>query len=153
MEATAELTYAKSALKSGEVKDMLQKLPGLLMETTEKTLIKQEGALLNEQHKLKEMRNVSRSRGRDASLNNTSALSSVRVTAPSARHSSRLNSGQKPLRQQIDDIDSQLFREDDSDENRSDGNMTFDMGASQLNLTSKRESMANTSILIKNQQS
>ena len=40
LEATAELTYAKSALKSGEVKDMLQKLPGLLMETSSKTLIK-----------------------------------------------------------------------------------------------------------------
>ena len=34
LEVTAELAYAKSALKSGEVKDMLQKLPGLLMETS-----------------------------------------------------------------------------------------------------------------------
>ena len=40
LETTAELNWAKSALKSGEVKEMLLKLPGLLMETTEKTLIK-----------------------------------------------------------------------------------------------------------------
>ena len=40
IEITAELNWAKSALKSGEVKDMLMRLPGLLMETTEKTLIK-----------------------------------------------------------------------------------------------------------------
>ena len=41
MEVTAELNWAKSALKSGEVKDMIEKLPGLLMETADKTLIKQ----------------------------------------------------------------------------------------------------------------
>ena len=41
METTAELNWAKSALKSGEVKEMIQKLPGLLMETADKTLIKQ----------------------------------------------------------------------------------------------------------------
>ena len=93
LEVNAELTWAKSALKSGEVKDMLQKLPGLLMETTEKTLIKQEGALLNEQNKLKGKRNASKSRGRDASSNKSSVLSSVRVTAPTVRHSSRLRSG------------------------------------------------------------
>ena len=41
IEITAELNWAKGALKSGEVKDLLTRLPGLLMETTEKTLIKQ----------------------------------------------------------------------------------------------------------------
>ena len=81
LEVTAELAYAKSALKSGEVKDMLQKLPGLLMETSQKTLIKEEAALLNEHQRLKERR-VSKSRGREASLNNTSSvMSSIRVTA------------------------------------------------------------------------
>ena len=34
IEITAELDWAKSAIKSGEVKEMLQRLPGLLMETT-----------------------------------------------------------------------------------------------------------------------
>ena len=34
IEVTAELDWAKSAIKSGEVKEMLQRLPGLLMETT-----------------------------------------------------------------------------------------------------------------------
>lgn len=40
LEITAELDWAKSALKSGEVKDLLAKMPGLLMETAEKTLVK-----------------------------------------------------------------------------------------------------------------
>ena len=40
LEAKAELNWAKSALKSGEVKEMLAKLPGLLMGTAEKTLLK-----------------------------------------------------------------------------------------------------------------
>ena len=34
IEVTAELDWAKSAIKSNEVKEMLQRLPGLLMETT-----------------------------------------------------------------------------------------------------------------------
>ena len=63
------------------------------METTYKTLIKQEGALLNEQKKLKGNRNASKSRGRDASLHNTSVLSSVRVNSQYVKNSSRLNSG------------------------------------------------------------
>jgi len=53
IETTAELTWAKSALRSGEVRDLLARLPALLMETTEKTLIKQESALLSEQHRLR----------------------------------------------------------------------------------------------------
>ena len=51
------------------------------METSQKTLIKEEAALLNEHQRLKERR-VSKSRGREASLNNTSSvMSSIRVTA------------------------------------------------------------------------
>ena len=46
------------------MKEMLEKLPGLLMETADKTLIKQEAALLNERGggDLRSVRNVS-SRG------------------------------------------------------------------------------------------
>ena len=57
IETRAELDWAKSALKSGEVKEMLMKLPGLLMETADKTLVKQEAAV-------QQRRNVSNSRGR-----------------------------------------------------------------------------------------
>ena len=34
IEVKAELDWAKSAIQSDEVKEMLQRLPGLLMETT-----------------------------------------------------------------------------------------------------------------------
>lgn len=52
LETTAELSYAKSALKSGEVQDILMKLPGLLMETSDKTLIKEEATLIGEYSKI-----------------------------------------------------------------------------------------------------
>lgn len=66
LETTAELNYAKSALKSGEVKELLQKLPGLLMDTSQKTLMKQEEAKVlqeqKQQHAKKVRRNASRSK-------------------------------------------------------------------------------------------
>ena len=62
IETTAELDWTKSALKSGEVKDFMARLPGLLMETTEKTLIKQEAAVLNEQHRLRMQQDSSANR-------------------------------------------------------------------------------------------
>ena len=51
------------------MKSLLERLPHLLMETTEKTLVKQEAAVLNEQRRAKhrDNRQVSSSRGRDMS--------------------------------------------------------------------------------------
>ena len=89
---TAELNWARSALKSGEVKEMLEKLPGLLMETADKTLIKQEAALLNErgggETALRSVRNKSDRGGSPKSNNNQhnlsymSGVSSVRMQSP-----------------------------------------------------------------------
>ena len=119
------------------------------METTQKTLIKQEAALMNEQNKLKGRRNASISRGRDASLNNTSVLSSVRVTGPTIKNSQRLHSGQK-LISHIDDVDSQLFRQDDLSENKSEDreNMAFEQPTSQFNRTSRHQTAGNTSFTV-----
>ena len=83
------MNWAKSALKSGEVKEMLEKLPGLLMETADKTLIKQEATLLNERSMSNNasFRNVS-SRGgspRQDHYSNwsMSGRSSLRMKSPS----------------------------------------------------------------------
>lgn len=97
IEVTAQLNWAKSALQSGEVKDMLEKLPGLLMETAEKTLIKQGAALLNErgggEKSLQSVRNKSDRGGSPKSnLNNSSRMSgytSLRLLSPNSTSNQR----------------------------------------------------------------
>ena len=73
LETTAELSYAKSALKSGEVKDMLMKLPALLMETSHKTLIKEEATIIGEYSKMSARKNESSRRDNSSSISRMQA--------------------------------------------------------------------------------
>ena len=93
LDTIAELNWAKSALNSGELKELLEKLPGLLMETADKTLIKQEAALLTERGGSANLsaRNAS-SRGcsprqnNSVNMSNMSGISSLRMLSPTCEN-------------------------------------------------------------------
>ena len=117
LETTAELSYAKSALKSGEVKDMLMKLPALLMETSDKTLIKEEATIIGEYSKISARKNESSRRDNSSSISrmqarnqrfllNNSAVSSVRGV-PSSHNGSLGFNGRL-------ENDTTLFRQESS---------------------------------------
>ena len=106
LETTAELSYAKSALKSGEVKDMLMKLPALLMETSDKTLIKEEATIIGKYSKISAKKNESSRRDNSSSISrmqarnqrfllNNSAVSSVRGVPSSHNGSLGFNGRQE----------------------------------------------------------
>lgn len=148
IETTAELDWTKSALKSGEVKDFMARLPGLLMETTEKTLIKQEAALLNEQHRLRMQQDNSirhkspkTSQGIDMqTLLKTTNQSRSAATASKRGHRS-VNNDRK-LRQAVMEVEpQQLFREEsDSKSEGSDDFMTFDQKPARVGGTGAKNS-------------
>ena len=148
IETTAELDWTKSALKSGEVKDFMARLPGLLMETTEKTLIKQEAAVLNEQHRLRmQQDNAIRhkspktSQGIDMqTLLKTTNQSRSAATASKRGHRS-VNNDRK-LRQAVMEVEpQQLFREEsDSKSEGSDDFMTFDQKPARVGGTGAKNS-------------
>ena len=148
IETTAELDWTKSALKSGEVKDFMARLPGLLMETTEKTLIKQEAAVLNEQHRLRmQQDNASRhkspktTQGIDMqTLLKTTNQSRSAATASKRGHRS-VNNDRK-LRQAVMEVEpQQLFREESHSKSEgSDDFMTFDQKPARVGGTGAKNS-------------